>query len=1210
MMEANVVQLIISLRNEFAGIHYARYFEDNENNRISHFLQKVHDSGKSLQGEEKTLYEILVSTFALDYFNASFSGEDLTNINSQDLSQIETWTVLDYKNYISESFRKNDLRKESLKKISIEKYSPLFRGYEEDIAYYRTLQDWHLMRKINFLLDGGFFTKNELKENENKILAIYDVLINENEGNSKLYFMREKLLYLCSLDKELNKLQQLQTILKSDIDGDYKVLMMRDIMTIYRNDDKSREALEIADQAKKQFPSSPFLKEIQYKEDLMTCPELGLNFEKQIQSNKPIHIVAEYRNTSDFILNIYEVKGGFKSFIKYTEDYRSEEKFYHEIEKILIRKEHYTLPHCEIYEEMKTSLEIKPLPPGLYVAEFSSKDLAESNSVKNYFFTVSDYKIIYHHKDANDFPESFRLVNSENGTPIPNEEIVFFEYLRDQDLVKLNSKTDALGIFKIPSDANNSYRKYLVHQPKTNDFQILDVWGRKFSEEQKRNILNKTIPQIFTDRAIYRPGQTVYFKVINTKIENEKELVVAGLKQKIALTDGNEEEISTQEFTTNEFGSYHGSFVLPKGKLNGTFALIIEDGADCFHTFRVEEYKRPKFEITFEPVKGEYQYGQTLELKGRATSFSGVPLRDVAVNYEIIKRNIRWKFFSHYSNDYNHENSILGNAETDENGEFTISVTFEENTYLKGLQVDCFKIEASVTDINGETQSASVEINVASVPYYIKAEEIKDAFTDENIKINVETKNYNNQDVEKPYHVKLSKLKSPDRIFRKMFEDKIQNLSQFSKEEFIAKFPHDYFDEDEYEEEVQIEKVILDKIYDPKTDNQNPSTDNQQLTTQSHPELVEGNLDLGKLEVGRYELELYDSQNKELIETSQYFNVWDKNSLKEEKVFLNVVDPKKGFLRGEKANIYVYSAIPDALVYIFLQDCLGNTTVEIKQLKNGVLNYIVEIPKNKNISEINVQFQIIAYNEVQHSEITVKIKENENPLIIETTTFRDKIEPGSKEKWTVKITENNKNASTLLSLTAEILATMYDRSLDQFSINTFEWKKHYVPYYAVLSYKVKYNLSARFASKEVPYVRSFSIEPPCFNWYDGNIPEGLTFVGGSSGYSGDAVLNEFERPKLHYKIAKGDEKERGISVGETHSDLPQVPVRQNLNETAFFYPDLRTDSEGNVSFEFTSPEALTKWKLMFFAHTKDAKSGTLEKEVVTQKEFSVTPNYP
>ncbi|MBL7879088.1 MAG: hypothetical protein JNN23_04395, partial [Chryseobacterium gambrini] len=221
-----------------------------------------------------------------------------------------------------------------------------------------------------------------------------------------------------------------------------------------------------------------------------------------------------------------------------------------------------------------------------------------------------------------------------------------------------------------------------------------------------------------------------------------------------------------------------------------------------------------------------------------------------------------------------------------------------------------------------------------------------------------------------------------------------------------------------------------------------------------------------------------------------------------------------------------------------------------------------------------------------------------------------KIEPGSKEKWTVKITENNKKASTALSLTAEVLTTMYDRSLDQFSINTFEWKRYYVPYYAVMSYKVKYNLSARFASKEVPYIRSFSIEPPCFNWYDGDIPEGLTFLGGACGYSGDAVLNELEGPKLHYKIAKGDEKERGISVGETHSDLPQVPVRQNLNETAFFYPNLLTDKDGNVSFEFTSPEALTKWKLMFLAHTKDAKAGTLEKEVVTQKEFSVTPNYP
>ncbi|GAA5083634.1 alpha-2-macroglobulin family protein [Chryseobacterium ginsengisoli] len=1187
MENKNLTQLILSLRNEFAAM---RYTYDSQNDATFNFIEKIQDSEKSLQDDEKILYNILIDTFALDYYNASFTGEELTNMDSQDLTQIETWTTLDFKNYISETFRKNDLNEKVLKNIVLIKYEKLFRSYDQDITYYETLLEWYLMRKINFLSDGGFFTKNELKENEIEINTLYDKLIDENNGNAKLHFMHEKMLYQYSLDNSLDKLEQLKALLESDIQGDYKVLILRDIMSIYRSDEKSKEALEIAEQAKKQFPDSLFLKEIQYKEDLITHPVLRLNFEEQAQSNKPIHIVAEHQNTPDFVLNIYEVKGGFKSFIEHTRDYYSEGKFYDEIEKTLIRKEYYKFPDCEIYEEMKTSLEIKPLPPGLYVAEFSLKNPTDSDSSKNYFFTVSDYSVIYHRIDKNDFPTEFKLVSSESGRPIPNEEITFFEYARDQDLVKLQAKTDAKGIFKIPSDSNNkSYRKYLIQQRRTNDFQMLDIWGRRFSEDNNREVINKTIPQIFTDRAIYRPGQTVHFKVINAKIEKEKESVVAGIKQKIALTDINEQEISSQEFTTNEFGSYHGTFVLPTGKLNGTFALMIEDGADCFYAFRVEEYKRPKFEVTFEPIKGEYQYGQTIELKGKAMAFSRVPIREITVNYEIKKDDIRWKFFSSYSKNYSYENSILGSIETDDKGEFIIPVTFKEDIYLEDIQVDQFKIEASVTDINGETQSASVKINVSSVPYYIKAEEIKDAFTDENVKVKVETKNYNDQNIEKSYHVKLSKLKSADRIFRSSFEDRVQNLSQFSKEEFIAKFPYDYFDENESEEEIQIEKVVLDKIHDPSTENQQPST----------------YLDLGKLEVGRYELELYDIQNKELIETSQYFDVWDKNSLKNEKVFLNVIDPKKEFFRGEKAKIYAYSAIPDALVNIFLQDSLGNTISEVREFQNGILEYIVEIPKDKNISDINVQFLIVAYNDVQHHEVKLKIKDDENDFTIETTTFRDKIEPGSKEKWSVKVSGKDHE-----EIIAEVLATMYDMSLDHFAVHTFEWQRLYTQRYAVMSYEISHGLDAKLADKTIPYVSSFSIEPPYFNWYDGDIPEHIKFMGGSASLVGSATLNEIEAPRMNFKIARGDEKERGISAKKGNNELEKVPVRQNLNETAFFYPDLKTDSDGNVSFEFTSPEALTKWKLMFLAHTKDARAATLEKEVVTQKEFSVTPNYP
>ncbi len=260
-----------------------------------------------------------------------------------------------------------------------------------------------------------------------------------------------------------------------------------------------------------------------------------------------------------------------------------------------------------------------------------------------------------------------KLVNAENGKPVNNENLTFFEFVDNKTLNKIAGKTDAKGIFKFPdSKSTNYYRTYLIHQPKTNDFQVMDIYGERYYGNSDQNKITRTKAQIFTDRAIYRPGQTVYFKVINTRIEKEIEGVASGLKQKITLYDTNNQEVSSQNFTTNEFGSYHGSFILPKGKLNGNFRFVTDGGTEGYKYFNVEEYKRPKFEVTFEPVKEEYKYGQTIELKGKAMMFSGVALSNTNVNYEIKKQNIRWRYFPWYPNDNDNENSILGEVKTNE----------------------------------------------------------------------------------------------------------------------------------------------------------------------------------------------------------------------------------------------------------------------------------------------------------------------------------------------------------------------------------------------------------------------------------------------------------------------------------------------------------------------------------------------------------------
>lgn len=1201
MKENNALQLIRSLKAEFSIVN--RTVDDDKNDAASKFFSKLQESEGKLKGEEKLVYKVLLNSFFLDYYNQnSWKVNGRTNINSQDVSQIETWSKLDFKNYLIKSYQELDQQQPDMKKISLAKYKDVFSG-TKDIAYFPALSDWYALKKVGFLSENNLFTKNELTENRKTINAVFDDLIAQNSGNTKLYFMKEKLVENCNFNQCKDKLEQLQDLAKSNIEGDYKVLIMEDIMNELIMKKKEKEALSVAAQAKSQYPKSPFIENIKNKENQITNPLLNIKYEQQTQNNLPIHFIAEHKNVAEFSLNIYEVKDDFTSLMQYIQN--SYGNTFGKVKKNLVKKETYQLSDPKDYQVHKTSLEIKPLPSGIYVVEYAvaGAGAKDTDVRQNFYFLVSGNKIIYQNKnDRNPLSNELKLVNNENGKTIANENLTFYEFVANKTLNKVEGKTTEKGIFKFPSTASNDYyRTYLIQQPKTNDFQIMQVYGnRGNAEEYNPNKSSRATAQIFTDRAIYRPGQMVYFKVVNTKIDKEAESVVSGLKQKITLLDANNQEVSSQSFTTNEFGSYHGSFILPKGKLNGVFYLNTDGETQGYKDIRVEEYKRPKFEVTFDPVKEEYKYGQTIELKGKAMMFSGVALSNTTVNYEIKKHNIRWRYFWWYPQGNDNENSILGEAKTNEKGEFVIRLDLKKDEKLEGIQIDNYQINASVTDINGETQSANTGLKVASVSHYIKADEIKNILSDENVKLKVETKNYNEQNLKKSYQVKLSKLAAPDRIFRDNFKSAIQDLPKYSKEEFISKFPHDLFDKNDDIKNWKTSSAILNGV-----------------------KRSEESLDLGKLEAGDYQLELYNIEGKDTIKSSQYFSVWDKNSLKPvQKTFLTVIAPKDELSRGEKAKVYVYSAIPDTYVNVFAQDGSGKTISETHQLKKGVLEYTMEIPENKAVSAINLQFQVVAFNDVNTQAVTLKIKDTEKPLTIETVTFRDKLEPNSKEKWAVKIIGNDKE-----KINAEVLANMYDMSLDQFAVNSYSWNRLYVPFNIVASYDVTNYLLQKSYQKRLKYFNGNYVEVPNFNWFDGNLfyqelegnVVGLEVmpaptVRGEKSIDQVVVRGYSTQTMARKKNAAIAEQQQADAVGGAEPDkeeaLEKVPVRQNLNETAFFYPDLKTDAEGNVNFEFTSPEALTKWKLMFLAHTKDARAATLEKQVVTQKEFSVTPNYP
>jgi uncharacterized protein YfaS (alpha-2-macroglobulin family) len=1186
--EENAIQLILSLKAEFSIINQT--YDDTQNDSTTKFFTKLQGLDKNLKNEERLVYQVLMGEFFSDYYNQNqWKINQRTNIDNEDLSQIETWSKLDFKNYLTQHFQGLNAKKSGLQKVSMSTYKKIFEG-TEDLEYFPTLFDWNTMKEIDFLNNSELFTPNELKENQPLISRIYQDLISKNLGNAKLYFLHQNLNQQCAKTNCKDRFEQLKKIVEDEIlKGDYKVLMIADMVDLLVGKGDYQLALRWINGAKGMFPKSVFLNSIKNQENQIVSPNLSIHFENHTQSEKPIHLVAESKNVSQFSLNIFEVKNDEQNFLKYVAN-QYDKTLFPAVNKTLIRKESFDLENLNDYKTHKTVLEIKPLPSGIYLVEY----VVEGAIQEDFYFIATNSRIIYSKKNDQKLTDNnLQIVNRENGRSISNDNLKIFESANSQTATISTAKTDQNAVFKFPvSHDQQHYRTYLVLQPATNDYNVMQVCGDQYYSEPTKKI-DKNLAQIFTDRGIYHPGQIVYFKVVNTKLLLDKESASVGISQKIILHDANGEEIFSQKFTTNEFGSYHGSFILPHGKLNGNFSLKVDadnlNGAAAKY-FQVEEYKRPKFEVTFEPIKGEYKYGQTVELKGKATMFSGVALSNATVNYEIKKHNIRGRYFWWYPIGNDNENSILGEVETNENGAFSIKIDVKKDENLEGIQIDDYQINASVTDINGETQSATEHVKVSSVSHYIKTDDIKDSFTEEPIKIKVETKNYNDQNLKKPYQVKLSKLQPKERIFRTNFENKIQDLPKLSKAEFMQKFPHDYFSKED--KELQTQSVILNGVL-----------------------RNEESLDLGKLAAGNYKLELYNIEGKDTIKTEKIFAVYDKKSLADsQKYFLKVINQKTEYQRSEKAKIYVYSAIPDALVTIYIQNGNGETLTEQKEFKNGLLEYVINFPKDESVNQINVQFQLVAFNDVKTESLNLNIAADKKPLRIETVTFRDKLEPGKKEKWIVKVLGEDKE-----KINAEVLANMYDKSLDQFASNTYSFQELYQQYFSVTSYGINENLTQKSFYRRVPYLNTKNVHIPDFNWFAGEIYENVLNEKRSSPMAAAMEMRTVSRDLEGGVVAasggKREKKSAGNAVDsiedeEMNKDLDKIAVRQNLNETAFFYPNLLADKDGNITFEFTSPEALTQWKLMFLAHTKDARSATLEKSVVTQKEFSVTPNYP
>ncbi len=1170
MNDKNMVELARALRAEYNLRHAVE--DDAQNDFDNRFFARLGQMEKEFKGKDQLLFRMLESEFVRSYYDRNrWQINRRTNLESDDLSKIETWSRLDFKNYLRKIYK--ELLSADLENVALAPYRKIFSD-ADNIDYFPTLREWVTLQEIEFLSDRQLFTPNELKENTAEVDRAFSKLISQNNGNARLYFKHRKLNHDCAQTNCKDKLQQLIKLYQSDETGDYKVMIATEIVDELTAKERYTDALQWIARVKQEFPKSTFLNNIKNREAGIINPSLTLHFERQTLSARPIQIVAEHKNLPKFELKIYRTDepAAFFEFVR-NSDIDNEQK----LKRKFFRTETFGLPKTSDYKTHKTAVAAGALPPGLYIVDYIVNDSVQDS----YPIIAGNRRIVFQNKDKSG-SERLLLIDSDTGEALGSQNLEIWENIGGNKSVKKTVTTDSDGSFQIESGEKRYSRDYLIKAP-GNQYTLTSHYG--YYGESSGDDKIKKQAQIFIDRGIYRPGQVLYFKVVNTQLQGAQENVVTQLKQKITLYDANGQELSAQDFTTNEFGSYHGSFTLPQGQLNGNFSLRIKDGnLSAYKSFRVEEYKRPKFEVSFEPIKGEYHYGQTLEVKGSAKAFSGVPLSNARVMYEIKKRNIRWRYFSWLPESDDNENSILGEVIADEQGNFTIKVELKKDETREGIQIDNYEITASVTDVNGETQSADTQVRVASVSHYLQIKETEaDYYTDESVLVKAEAKNYNDQELKKTATVRLSKLTEPERIFRQTFESAVQDLPLMTKADFVSKFPHDRFDKNDLKPAV--EKVVSQRSQETGKD-----------------------IDLGKLPAGTYRLEVFNIEGKDSIRTEQEFRVWNRDGLSpEQKPFLRVVAPRTQVKQGEKIQVYIYSAVPKALLRIYVQNGNGRTRTETRTFKNGKTIYEFVAPKDDGISAIDLQFQLAAFNDVETRRIVIEIESARKPLRIETVTFRDRIEPGAKEKWSVKVLGDDKE-----KVNAEVLANMYDQSLDQFVANRFNWSKLYTRPYSIRGYGIDRSLQSEYYARRMQLLEEQAIVPLSFDWMDNS----LLYGGGRKYAFRKMMAAEVTSGRVAgienqvYDSQIVPEPKLAPRTEAAPESLEKIPVRQNLNETAFFYPNLKTDKDGNVEFEFTSPEALTRWKLMFLAHTKDARAAVLEKQVVTQKEFSVTPNYP
>lgn len=1339
---------------------FQSYLEENAFDKILSDLRK--DISTAKQPEKSILQSLLAESYWNFYQQNQWKISQRTNVQGNIGNDINTWSIRKLIEEITKTYLESLNETKLLQQTKVDfldnvlagdKYNRNFRPTLYDLLAHRAIDVFTntqiaLTQQENelfnfddpvWLAERNIFIKHNLPASDStsfyiSALQIFKNLISFHSANDQSAaladadFRRLKFIAYRNTDKNLydKALQSLaeksaQTEIYTDILYEQALLHKNVQLKIDTNKQNLIKAIDLANHAIKTYPKSIGAQNAENLIKQINDKSLIVKSKKYILPNKPAQLYFSYKNIDTIYVKIYKRK------LKTTreEDINSKESLANFMASNKSLKDWFiAVPKSKDYQNHSIIDKLDGLPLGNYTLIVQNTKLPNAHTIYS-LANLGVTSLQINNRYVGDTIRHFFVTDNVNGKPIKDVKISLFENrYNTSPLSGPVTFTDILG-FAASTDDDFEFDEAIVS--KGIDSVAVDLNNFRYNyrnyDDDDDDDEKKVV--FFTDRPIYRPGQMIYYKGLLLEKGLEKNKILTNEKLEIIFKDANFKEIQKVELTSNDYGTFNGSFSIPLGKMNGSMHITSDYGSI---EVQVEEYKRPTFEIVFDKPNQSYKLNDSVKVQGKASSFAGYVIANSKISYKIFRSaiyNYNLDFIERIDNygsqDFARTQVAFGKTTTKADGKFEV-------VFLAKAPNDkinyTFEIETELTDINGETRTKSTSINVGKKDIQLAIATNQILFlSSKPDSISFNASNLNGEPIKAKIKAEWSLLQAPTRLMNKSpFYAEYYTLS---KEEFVKTFP----DED-YNNELEIEKwPIKNTIY--------------------HQELAVAN-GIGALSYssknlipGYYKIKLSAvNERNDNTFIDKYLIIQGK----EPKIIESIVElvvPEINVITPNESAIFRVAGLTN-LANGYYEVYYKNTVIEKVWLNLSPKQTIVKIKPKANYEDgFAVQFSLVYNGTVYNYWENVTIVDYQKQLEIKFLTFRDKLQPGEKESWKLRI--SNKNGEKQM---AEMVATLYDASLDDlkkmdwnrninasFNYDFYKWQyksneinngenlwflRNENTYYSPIqrtyeninlfgyTYYVRYSnyiqsirakpkkgISVEAQNKLAELAKGNILHGVVLDDQGDIVPGAIITIGKLSTttnyygvYSIDAKIGDeltinyigYESVKTKVGFAKrldvnlkpdgkalnevvvvgyGTVKKqsmtgavatvqsnqviniRGISsldgkVAGLQTDieakskdssdkydpsqlvrsvrepskLNKIIPRTNFNETAFFYPQLKTNEKGEINIEFTIPQSLTRYKMLGFAHTKDLKTATISNEVITQKQLAISANAP